>query len=90
VAKKTTYAIIQPPFDLKFREMTKKDLAAYREWFHAVVPKRIAEPAKAVKASAPRRADRRLEREAKERAVKSPVIRPTTIHFHCLLSVESG
>ena len=31
VAKKTTYTIIQPPFDLKFREMTKKDLAAYRE-----------------------------------------------------------
>lgn len=44
-----TYSIIQAPFDLKFREMSKKDLLAYRDWFHSVMPERTAEMAKAVK-----------------------------------------
>jgi hypothetical protein len=47
-----TYSIIQPPFDLKFREMSKKELLAYREWFHSVMPERTAELVKAVKGTA--------------------------------------
>jgi hypothetical protein len=46
-----TYSIIQPPFTLKFREMPKKDLEAYREWFHAVMPERIAELGAAVRST---------------------------------------
>jgi hypothetical protein len=49
---KMAYSIIQPPFELKFREMPKKDLIAYRDWFHAVMPERMAELTKAVKATA--------------------------------------
>jgi hypothetical protein len=45
------YAIIQPPFALKFREMPKKELQAYREWFHSVMPERLAELTKAVKST---------------------------------------
>lgn len=36
------YSTIQPPFTLKFREMSKKDLRAYAEWFHSIMPSRIA------------------------------------------------
>jgi hypothetical protein len=36
------YAIIQPPFTLKFREMTKSELKDYFSWFMKVVPERIA------------------------------------------------
>lgn len=36
-----TYEIIQPPFTLKFREMSKKELKEYFSWFHGVLPKRI-------------------------------------------------
>ena len=36
------YEIIQPPFTLKFREMSKPELKAYKEWFFEVLPKRIA------------------------------------------------
>jgi hypothetical protein len=49
---KMAYSIIQPPFELKFREMPKEDLIAYREWFHAVMPERMAELTKAVKGTA--------------------------------------
>lgn len=35
------YQIIQPPFMLAFREMTKKELMAYNDWFHKVIPERI-------------------------------------------------
>src|SRR6218665_1100038 len=35
------YHIIQPPFSLKFREMPKKELASYFEWFLASIPGRI-------------------------------------------------
>ncbi len=44
-----SYAIIQPPFTLKFEEMSKKDLEAYRTWFHQVIPERLATLTKAVK-----------------------------------------
>jgi hypothetical protein len=43
------YSSIQPPFDLKFREMSKADLVAYREWFHTALRDRTAELARAVK-----------------------------------------
>jgi hypothetical protein len=46
---KMTYAIIQPPFTLQFRGMSKKDLQAYGAWFHQVTPERIAELTKTVK-----------------------------------------
>ena len=36
------YAIIQPPFTLKFREMPKSELKTYYGWFMEVLPKRIA------------------------------------------------
>jgi len=44
-----SYSIIQPPFELKFREMSKRELGAYREWFHSVMPQRTAELAEAVR-----------------------------------------
>ncbi len=36
-----SYPTIQPPFTLKFREMPKKELKDYNEWFHKVMPERI-------------------------------------------------
>jgi hypothetical protein len=38
-----SYRTIQPPFTLRFREMSKPDLRAYYEWFMQVRPERIAE-----------------------------------------------
>ena len=38
-----SYSIIQPPFTLKFREMSRKELKDYKAWFHEVTPERIAE-----------------------------------------------
>lgn len=35
------YKIVSPPFTLEFREMTKKELKAYYEWFMSVMPGRI-------------------------------------------------
>lgn len=52
MATNMAYTIIQPPFELKFREKSKKDLVAYRQWFHAVMPERIAELTKAVRSTA--------------------------------------
>jgi hypothetical protein len=46
-----TYSILQPPFTLQFRDMSKKELAAYAAWFHGVTPDRISELAKAVHSS---------------------------------------
>ncbi len=43
------YAIIQPPFALTFREMPKKELQAYKEWFHGVMPERLSVLARAVR-----------------------------------------
>ena len=38
-----TYAIIQPPFTLKFREMSKKELKNYFAWFQDILPQRLNE-----------------------------------------------
>jgi hypothetical protein len=46
-----TYAIIQPPFTLKFREMPKAELRSYYSWFMQVLPERIAALEEAVRAS---------------------------------------
>jgi len=45
------YAIIQPPFTLEFREMSRAELKAYGEWFHRVLLDRVAELAGAVKSA---------------------------------------
>jgi hypothetical protein len=47
-----TYAIIKPPFTLRFREMPKKTLDAYRMWFHEVIPTRLTELTKVIKSTA--------------------------------------
>lgn len=44
-----SYTTIQPPFTLKFREMPKKELNRYFQWFMDVLPQRINELAEAVK-----------------------------------------
>jgi hypothetical protein len=44
-----TYQIIQPPFTLRFSEMQKRDLQAYRLWIQDVLHRRIAELTSAVK-----------------------------------------
>lgn len=36
-----SYSIIQPPFTLVFRDMSKKELEDYNNWFHKVMPERI-------------------------------------------------
>jgi hypothetical protein len=36
-----TYSIIQPPFTLKFREMSKQELKNYFRWFLDIIPQRI-------------------------------------------------
>lgn len=43
------YATIQPPFTLKFREMSGQELKDYFRWFIDAIPERIEELAKAVK-----------------------------------------
>jgi hypothetical protein len=43
------YATIQPPFTLKLREMPKKELRRYYQWFMDVLPERINELAAAVR-----------------------------------------
>lgn len=45
----TKYEIIQPPFTLKFAEMSKKELADYFQWFMRVIPDRINELANAIR-----------------------------------------
>jgi len=42
------YSIIQPPFTLKFREMSKQELKDYFRWFFDVLPQRIDELGRAV------------------------------------------
>lgn len=42
------YKIVQPPFTLKFREMSKKELADYFRWFMGIMPARINELANIV------------------------------------------
>ena len=43
------YSIIQPPFTLKFREMTKQELKDYYRWFLDILPDRIAILADAIR-----------------------------------------
>lgn len=43
------YTTIQPPFTLRFREMSKQELKDYSRWFFEVFPERINELAEAVK-----------------------------------------
>lgn len=43
-----TYSLIEPPFNLQFRDMAKKDLVAYAAWFHNSAPERIGVLTKAV------------------------------------------
>jgi hypothetical protein len=38
---KMAYSIIQPPFSLKFRQMSKPELRSYLEWFLKVLPERL-------------------------------------------------
>src|SRR5215469_2088930 len=45
------YITIQPPFTLKFSEMSKKELRAYFKWFQDVTPERIAQLASVVRSS---------------------------------------
>jgi hypothetical protein len=45
------YAIVKPPFPLRFRERSKSELETYRTWFHRVSPERIAELARAVEST---------------------------------------
>lgn len=44
-----TYSTIQPPFSLQFKTMSKRELHAYRDWFHHVMPDRLSELTRAVK-----------------------------------------
>lgn len=44
-----TYTTIQPPFTLIFREMSKKELKDYFEWFQGILPQRLDELTRAVK-----------------------------------------
>lgn len=46
-----TYSIIQPPFTLKFREMSKQELKDYFKWFFEVLPERLCELTEAVRQS---------------------------------------
>lgn len=43
------YAILQPPFTLKLREMPKKELQRYFRWFMEVLPERVSGLAEAVR-----------------------------------------
>jgi hypothetical protein len=45
------YATVQPPFTLKFREMSKQELKDYFRWFFNVLPQRTSELAEAVRQS---------------------------------------
>jgi hypothetical protein len=45
------YSTIQPPFTLKFWEMSKKQLREYYKWFKEMIPQRVNILANAVRAS---------------------------------------
>jgi hypothetical protein len=38
-----SYSIIQPPFTLKFRDMSADELKGYRRWFLEIMPARVIE-----------------------------------------------
>ena len=46
-----TYEIIQPPFTLNFRTMSKRELEGYYEWFKQMIPERICMLEKTVRES---------------------------------------
>jgi len=46
-----TYQNIQPPFTLKFDEMSKKELKDYNQWFLSSIPERVAILTTAVKST---------------------------------------
>jgi hypothetical protein len=46
-----SYSIIKPPFTLVFKEMPKKELKDYNEWFHKVMPERIQVLTMAIKST---------------------------------------
>ena len=46
-----TYEIIQPPFTLNFRTMSKRELKEYYEWFKQMIPERISILEKTVRES---------------------------------------
>lgn len=46
-----SYKIVQPPFTLRFSEMAKKELLAYRTWFHDVMAERVSELQEAVRST---------------------------------------
>jgi hypothetical protein len=43
-----SYSIIQPPFTLKFRDMSADELKSYRKWFLEAIPSRVIELQRAV------------------------------------------
>ena len=43
-----SYSTLQPPFTLKFREMSKKELKDYFAWFQNIMPQRLDELRRAV------------------------------------------
>jgi hypothetical protein len=47
----TAYSTIQPPFTLKFRQMSRKELRAYFQWFQEITPERIEQLACIVRSS---------------------------------------
>lgn len=46
-----SYTLVQPPFSLRFSEMSKDELAEYFAWFTHVIPSRIAEVTRYVNAT---------------------------------------
>lgn len=47
----TAYTAIQPPFAVKFREMSKPELKSYFDWFMRVMPERVRQLEGAVRAT---------------------------------------
>jgi hypothetical protein len=43
------YKVIQPPFTLKFHEMSRKELTDYFRWFTGMIPERVKELESAVR-----------------------------------------
>ena len=43
-----TYSTIQPPFTLRFKEMSKRDLKDYAKWFQDILPQRLRELERAI------------------------------------------
>ena len=47
----TTYNLIQPPFSLRFDEMSKTELVSYNTWFHRILPERTLELTNAIRST---------------------------------------